>query len=66
MKIVVIDGAGVVDSNTVAILRQGGHKVAAASSKSGVNTMIGEEPKQAVAGAQVVIEGLEQRSMKHG
>jgi uncharacterized protein YbjT (DUF2867 family) len=56
MKIVVIGGGGLVGSKTVAILRQGGHEVAAASPKSGVNTITGEGLKDAVAGAQVVID----------
>jgi uncharacterized protein YbjT (DUF2867 family) len=56
MKIVVIGGTGLSGSKTVAILRQGGHEVAAASPKSGVNTITGEELKEAVAGAQVVID----------
>jgi hypothetical protein len=41
---------------TVAILRQGGHEVLAASPNSGVNTITGEGLKEALAGAQVVIE----------
>src|SRR6478752_3341150 len=56
MKIVVIGGTGLIGSNTVAILRRGGHEVIAASPKSGVNTITGEGVKQAVAGAQVVID----------
>ena len=38
MKIVVIGGTGLIGSKTVAILRQGGHEVVAASPNSGVNT----------------------------
>src|ERR1700752_2370578 len=56
MKIVVIGGAGLIGSKTVAILRQGGHEVVAASPKSGVNTITGEGLKEAMAGAQVVID----------
>src|SRR5882757_2378291 len=56
MKIVVIGGTGLIGSKTVAILRQGGHEVAAASPKGGVNTITGEGVKEAVAGAQVVID----------
>jgi uncharacterized protein YbjT (DUF2867 family) len=55
MKIVVIGGTGLIGSKTVAILRQGGHEVIAASPQSGVNTITGEGVKQAVTGAQVVI-----------
>jgi uncharacterized protein YbjT (DUF2867 family) len=56
MKIVVIGGTGLIGSKTVAILRQGGHEVAAASPNSSVNTLTGEGLKEAVAGAQVVID----------
>ena len=38
MKIVVIGGTGLIGSKTVAMLRQGGHEVVAASPKSGVNS----------------------------
>jgi uncharacterized protein YbjT (DUF2867 family) len=56
MKIVVIGGTGLIGSKTVAILRQGGHEVVAASPNSGVNTITGEGVKEAAAGAQVVID----------
>src|SRR6202171_1254176 len=56
MKIVVIGGTGLIGSKTVAILRQGGHEVVAASPKRGVNTITGEGLKEAMAGAQVVID----------
>src|SRR5262247_2758522 len=56
MKIVVIGGIGLIGSKTVAILRQGGHEVVAASPNSGVNTITGQGVKEAVAGAQVVID----------
>jgi uncharacterized protein YbjT (DUF2867 family) len=56
MKILVIGGTGLIGSKTVAILRQGGHEVVAASPNSGVNTVTGEGLKEAVAGAQVVID----------
>src|SRR6202047_5302150 len=54
MKIVVIGGTGLIGSKTVAILRQGGHEVVAASPNSGVNTITGEGLQEAMAGAQVV------------
>jgi uncharacterized protein YbjT (DUF2867 family) len=41
MRIVVIGGTGVIGSKTVAILRQGGHEVIAASPNSGVNASRG-------------------------
>jgi uncharacterized protein YbjT (DUF2867 family) len=56
MKIVVIGGTGLIGSKTVAILRQRGHEVVAAAPQSGVNTITGEGLKEAVAGAQVVID----------
>jgi uncharacterized protein YbjT (DUF2867 family) len=56
MKIVVIGGTGLIGSKTVAILRQGGHEVLAASPNSGVNTITGEGLKEAMAGTQVVID----------
>ena len=56
MKIVVIGGTGLIGSKTVAILRQGGHEVVAASPKSGVNSITGEGLKEAISGAQVVID----------
>ena len=55
MKIVVIGGSGLIGSKT-AILGQGGHEVVAASPKSGVNSITGEGLKEAMAGAQVVID----------
>ena len=56
MKIVVIGGTGLIGSKTVAILRQGGYEVVAASPRSGINSITGEGIKEAVAGAQVVID----------
>jgi uncharacterized protein YbjT (DUF2867 family) len=56
MKIVVIGGTGLIGSKTVAILRQRGHEVIAASPNSGVNTITGEGLKEALAGTQVVID----------
>src|ERR1043166_253641 len=56
MKIVVIGGTGLIGSKTVAILRQRDHEGVAASPKSGINTITGEGVKEAMAGAQVVID----------
>jgi uncharacterized protein YbjT (DUF2867 family) len=56
MKIVVIGGTGLIGSKTVAILRQRGHEVVASSPSSGVNSTTGEGLKEAMAGAQVVID----------
>jgi len=56
MKIVIIGGTGLIGSKTVPILRQAGHEVVAASPNTGVNTITGEGLKDALAGAQVVID----------
>src|SRR5579871_1965402 len=56
MKIVVIGGTGLIGSKTVVILRKDGHEVIAASPKSGVDTITGVGVKEALAGAQVVID----------
>ena len=56
MKIVVIGGTGLIGSKTVAVLRQGGHEVVAASPQSGINSITGEGLNEAMAGAQVVID----------
>ena len=56
MKIVVIGGTGLIGSKAIPILHQGGHEVLAASPKSGVNSFTGEGLKEALAGAQVVID----------
>src|SRR5258708_21266735 len=56
MKLVISGGTGLIGSKTVAILGQSGQEVVAASPKSGINTITGEGLKEAVAGAQVVID----------
>jgi len=56
MKLVVIGGTGLIGSKTVAILRQSGHEMVAASPQSGINTITGEGLREAMAGAQVVID----------
>src|SRR6059036_2930324 len=56
MKIVVIGGTGLIGSKTVAILRNGGHEVVAASPNTGINTITDEGLKEAMAGTQVVID----------
>src|ERR1700761_7453113 len=56
MKIVVIGGTGLIGSKSVAILRQGGHEVVAASPNTGVNTITGEGLKEDIAGTQGVID----------
>jgi uncharacterized protein YbjT (DUF2867 family) len=56
MKIVVIGGTGLIGSKLVAVLRQRGQEVLAASPASGVNTLTGEGLAEALAGAQVVVD----------
>jgi uncharacterized protein YbjT (DUF2867 family) len=56
MKIVVIGGTGLMGSKVVALLRQRGQEVLAASPNSGVNTLTGEGLPGALAGAQVVVD----------
>jgi uncharacterized protein YbjT (DUF2867 family) len=56
MKIVVIGGTGLIGSKLVALLRQRGQEVLAASPDSGVNTLTGEGLSEALAGAQVVVD----------
>jgi uncharacterized protein YbjT (DUF2867 family) len=56
VKIVVIGGTGRIGSKVVAILRQGGHEVIAASPDTGVDIISGEGLKEAMAGTQVVVD----------
>jgi uncharacterized protein YbjT (DUF2867 family) len=56
MKIVVIGGTGLIGSKVVEKLKQKGHEAIAASPNTGVNTITGEGLKEAMAGAQVVID----------
>jgi uncharacterized protein YbjT (DUF2867 family) len=56
MKIVVIGGTGLIGSKVVAILRQRGHEVIAASPRSGVDATTGKGLKEALTGAQVVVD----------
>jgi uncharacterized protein YbjT (DUF2867 family) len=56
MKIVVIGGTGLIGSKTVSILRRAGHDVVAASPKNGINSITGEGLKEAMAGADVVVD----------
>lgn len=56
MKIVVIGGTGLIGSKLVAVLRQRGQEVLAASPDSGVNTLTGAGLKEALTGAQIVVD----------
>lgn len=56
MKIVIIGGTGLIGSQLVSILQQTGYEVLAASPNTGVNTLTGEGLKEALQGAQVVVD----------
>src|ERR1700730_1691408 len=56
MKIVVIGGTGLIGSKVVEKLKQRGHEAIAAAPNTGVNTITGGGLKEAMAGAQVVID----------
>ena len=56
MKVVVIGGTGLIGSKVVANLKQKGHDALAAAPNTGVNTITGAGLKEAMAGAQVVID----------
>jgi uncharacterized protein YbjT (DUF2867 family) len=56
MRIVVIGGTGLIGSKVVEKLKQKGHETIAAAPNTGVNTITGEGLKEAMAGAQVVID----------
>src|ERR1700750_725019 len=56
MKIVVIGGTGLIGSKVVEKLKQKGHKALAPAPNTVVNTIPGKGLKEALAGAQVVID----------
>jgi uncharacterized protein YbjT (DUF2867 family) len=56
MKILVIGGTGLIGTKVVNNLRQRGNEALAASPSKGVNTLTGEGLKEALAGAQVVVD----------
>jgi uncharacterized protein YbjT (DUF2867 family) len=56
MKIVVIGGSGLIGKKVVSILRAKGHDVLSASPSSGVNAVTNLGVKEAVAGAQVIVD----------
>ena len=56
MKIVVIGGSGLIGSKLVALLREQGQEVVAASPNTGVNTLTGEGLAEALEGADVVVD----------
>lgn len=56
MKIVVVGGTGLIGSKLVRNLKKLGHEVIAASPSTGVNTLTGEGLKEALKGANVVVD----------
>lgn len=56
MKIVVIGGTGLIGTKVVALLRQKGHEVIAASPATGINTITGEGLAEAMSNTDVVID----------
>jgi uncharacterized protein YbjT (DUF2867 family) len=56
MKVVVIGGSGLIGKKLIPLLRGGGHEAVSASPSSGVNTVTGEGLREALAGADVVVD----------
>lgn len=56
MKIVVIGGTGLIGSKVVQKLRDAGHEAVAAAPNTGVDTITGAGLKEALDGAQVVVD----------
>src|SRR5262245_35694497 len=56
MKIVVIGGTGLIGKKLIPLLRGRGHEAVAASPASGVNSITGEGLREALAGANVVVD----------
>ena len=56
MKIVVIGGSGLIGKKLVAMLRERGHEVTAASPSTGVNAVTGQGLAEALAGAHTVVD----------
>ena len=56
MRIVVIGGTGLIGSKLVKTLEAKGHAAVAAAPNTGVNTITGEGLKEALSGAQVVVD----------
>jgi uncharacterized protein YbjT (DUF2867 family) len=55
-KVVVIGGTGLIGSKAVKLLQDAGHDAVVASSRNGINAYTGEGLKEAVAGADAVID----------
>jgi uncharacterized protein YbjT (DUF2867 family) len=56
MKYIIIGGTGLIGKKLVEILKERGHQVQSASPSSGVNTVTGEGLKEALTGADVVVD----------
>jgi uncharacterized protein YbjT (DUF2867 family) len=56
MKIAVIGGSGFLGAKLVALLRDKGHEVIAASRRAGVNSATGEGLAAAMSGAEIVVD----------
>jgi uncharacterized protein YbjT (DUF2867 family) len=56
MKVVIIGGTGLIGRKLAAKLEAGGHEVVAAAPSTGVNSLTGEGLKEALTGANVVID----------
>jgi len=56
MKIVIIGGTGLIGSKVTSKLRTLGHDAVAAAPNTGVNTLTGEGLREALAGADVVVD----------
>jgi uncharacterized protein YbjT (DUF2867 family) len=56
MKIIVIGGTGLIGSRLVKNLLEHGHEAVAASPKSGINSVTGDGLRDALKGAQVVVD----------
>ena len=64
MKIVVIGGTGLIGTKVVKNLSAMGHEVLAASPNTGVNTITGEGLKEALSGADVVVDAANSPSFE--
>src|SRR5688500_8618329 len=56
MKIIVIGGTGLIGSRLVASLQRLGHEAVPAAPSTGVDTLTGAGLREALAGAQVVVD----------
>jgi len=56
MEYIIVGGTGLIGKKLVEILKERGHQVQSASPSSGVNTITGEGLKEALTGADVVVD----------